>query len=73
MTLIEVVAGACPAQPPADAEWWDGAEDWDTPGRWFFYLDPWGDTGPQCVMFAAVDSFGQPGPVVKRSFTVPGA
>ena len=67
---IEVVPGACPAQPPADAEWWDGNEDWNAPGRWYWYPEPWGDTGPQCAMFAAVDGFGQHGPVVNKSFTV---
>ena len=68
----EVVEGACPAVPPADAEWWDGNEDWERPGTWYWYPEPWGDAGQQCVVFAAVDRFGQVGPVVKRGFTVPG-
>ena len=69
---IEVTQGACPAQPSPSAEWIDGFEDWDQPGRWYWYPEPYDDTGVQCVMFAAVDNYGQPGPVVSRSFAVPG-
>ena len=70
---IEVVAGACPAgtiTPPANSGWDDGYADGADPQRWFFYPEPWGDTGPQCAMFAAIDWFGQHGPVVGRTFTV---
>jgi hypothetical protein len=63
---IEVVPGACPASPPPDAQWWDGFEDWETPGRWLFYPE---GGGQQCVMFAAVDWHDQPGPVQTRTFT----
>jgi Matrixin len=70
---IEVVQGACPAVPPTDANWSDGFEDGSAPGRYVFYPEPWGDTGQQCAMFAAVDYYGQHGPVVARAFTIPGA
>ena len=69
---IEVVPGTCPALPAGNAGWYDGAEDWTDSSLWYFYPEPYGDTGQQCVMFAAVDTFGQHGPVVKRQFTVPG-
>jgi hypothetical protein len=72
---IEVVAGSCPAGPPPDAQWQDGWESFDEPGRWVFYTENWDDTGPQCAMFAAVDRtfWGRPlhGPVVMRPFSVP--
>lgn len=68
---FEVLQGACPAVAPADAGWFDGFED--TPNRYVFYPEPYGNTGTQCVLFAAVDYFGQPGPLVKKTFTVPGA
>lgn len=70
---IEVLPGACPATPPASAEWFDGYEDWERPGRWYWYAEPWGDTGPQCVLLAAVDGYRQHGPVVAQTFRVPGA
>jgi hypothetical protein len=63
---VEVVPGACPSSPPSDAEWWDGWEDWETPGRWLFYP---ASSGQQCALFAAIDGFGQHGPVVGRTFT----
>ena len=68
---IEVVDGACPVQPAADAGWFDG---WEVdPGSWRFYPESSDGTGPQCAMFAAVDWFGQPGPVVERPFSVAGS
>jgi hypothetical protein len=67
---IEVLPGTCPAVVPGDLEWWDGYEDWNTPNLWYFYPEPWGSTTQQCALFAAIDSFGQHGPVVKRQFTL---
>jgi hypothetical protein len=67
---IEVLPGTCPAVVPNDLEWWDGYEDWDTANLWYFYPEPWGSTTQQCALFAALDGFGQHGPVVKRQFTL---
>jgi hypothetical protein len=67
---IEVLEGTCPAVVPAGLDWYDGYEDWDTPNLWYFYPEPWGSPSQQCVMFAAMEGFGQHGPVVKRQFTV---
>jgi hypothetical protein len=67
---IEVLPGTCPTVVPNDLDWWDGNVDWDTPNLWYFYPEPWGSTTQQCALFAAVDGFGQHGPVVKRQFTL---
>ncbi len=63
---VEVIGGPCPGTPPADAGWSDGYEG--EPGIWTVYPESQGD---QCAMFAALDGFGQHGPVVSRTFTVP--
>lgn len=63
---VEVLPGNCPAQPPTDAGWWDGYES--SPGTWTIYPE---SQGLQCVLFAALDGFGQHGPVVARTFTAP--
>ncbi|GAB3249735.1 matrixin family metalloprotease [Nocardioides dilutus] len=67
---IEVLPGTCPAVVPGDLEWWDGYQDWNTPDLWYFYPEPWGSTEQHCALFAAIDDFGQHGPVVKRQFTL---
>ena len=67
---VEVVAGSCPAVPPVDSQWFDGYQDGTDQSRWYFYPEPYGDAGLQCVMVAAVDQFGQHGPVAKKPFTV---
>lgn len=63
---VEVLPGPCPAEPPADIGWWDGYEN--RPGVWTVYPE---SEGLQCVLFAALDWFGQHGPLVTRTFTLP--
>ncbi len=65
---IEVVAGACPAQAPTDAAFWDYSDLGDD--RYFLWEE---DTGPNCALVAAVDGYGGHGPVVMRPFTVDSA
>ena len=62
---LEVLPGRCPAGPPADAGWGDGYES--APGVWTLVAE---SAGEQCALFAAVDRFGQHGPVVPVSFGV---
>ena len=60
---VEVVAGRCPAAPPAEAGWYDG---WEVEtGTYQIYA---ADAGANCLLVAAIDNFGQPGPVVARAF-----
>ncbi len=66
---LTLVTGACPAQPPSDAQWWDGYQDFDVPDRW--WVDVW-EPGQHCLLVAAVDDRGRHGPVVARPFTVAG-
>jgi hypothetical protein len=63
---VEVVPGACPDQPPGDADWADGYET--SAGVWTLFADP---GGTYCALFAALGQFDLHGPVVTRTFTVP--
>ena len=61
---IEVLPGSCPATVPADAGFFDG---WDIgAGTWQFWAE---QSGTNCAVVAALDSWGRHGPVVMRSFT----
>ncbi|MBC2958914.1 matrixin family metalloprotease [Nocardioides deserti] len=64
---IQVLPGSCPATPPVDASWSDGFANGD--GTWTVH--PASAEGPSCVLFAALDGFGRPGPVVERELVVP--
>ena len=61
---IEVRPGTCPATAPGDATYFDGWEI--APGVYQFYNEQDGDN---CAMFAALDGWSRPGPVVMRPFT----
>ena len=69
---IEVEAGQCPAEPAADAYWYDGFETGEQPNEFAFYPESFDVGASNCVMFTAIDdTWGQHGPVVMRPFEVP--